>query len=465
MEFNLNRRFGLVAIICVSSALVSSAQEFRVVVNFNGNDGTRPMAAPIQAFDGNLYGTTFQNGVNGKGTVYKMTPGGALTTVYNFCSQPDCVDGSLPSTSVLQSTNGVFYGLTSAGGVNDWGTIFKLQSATLMTLYSFCSQSNCKDGLQPNNLVQGADGNFYGTTFGGGANGAGIVFKMTPTGALTKLYDFCREGPPCSDGSAPTSLIQAADGNFFYGATDGGGASSDGTIFKITPTGVLTTLHSFEGADGAGPGALIQAANGKLYGLTQPFAAGVGTFFRFDMVGGTLETLYEFCSQPNCADGDEAAGLIQAGDSSFYGTTAIGGTGNGTVFKITARGVLTTLHTFSLTDGAAPFGLMERTTGDFYGTTYLGGSNGDGTVFGLSVGLRPFIKPVQSSGTVGSPVVILGTNLTGASSVTFNGAAATFRVVSSSEIETTVPLGATSGKIQVVTPQRTLSSLVFFRVR
>jgi uncharacterized repeat protein (TIGR03803 family) len=177
--------------------------------------------------------------------------------------------------------------------------------------------------------------------------------------------------------------------------------------------------------------------------------------------------LYTFCPETGCADGQVPnAGLIQATDGNFYGTTLSGGTlGAGTIFKITSTGTLTTLHSFTGTDGEEPYaGLIQGTNGEFYGTTSGGGAHGYGVVFRLSAGLGPFVETRPTSGKVGAAVTILGTDLTGATSVTFNGQAATFTVVSSSEITTNVPTGATTGEVEVKTPGRTFTSNVEFRV-
>jgi uncharacterized repeat protein (TIGR03803 family) len=410
-------------------------------------------------------------GANHAGTVFKITPGGRLTTLYSFCSQTNCTDGAKPYAGLVQAANGDLYGTTSGGGANgNYGTVFKItQGGMLTTLYSFCSQTNCTDGATPfAGLVQAANGTFYGTTYGGGANGGyGTVFKITPTGTLTTLHRF--NG---TDGATPYArLVQDTDGDFYGTTFFGGSNGNSGTIFKITPTGTLTTLHSFNGTDGEGPVAgLVQAANGTFYGTTYGGGAngGYGTVFKITPTG-TLTTLHSF----NGTDGDQPyAGLVQAADGDFYGTTGAGGANEyGTIFKITPGGTLTTLYTFcsqtDCTDGALPYaGLVQDTDGDSYGTTWVGGSNitDDGTVFRLSVGLGPFVKPRPPYGKVGAAVKILGTNLTGATSVGFNGTAAVFEVVSSSEITTTVPAGASSGKVQVVTPGGTLSSNASFSV-
>src|ERR1022692_2487930 len=315
------------------------------------------------------------------------------------------------------------------------------QIATLTTIHRFCSQSGCPDGDAPYaGLVQATNGNLYGTTEVGGAHSQGMVFKVTPGGTLTTLYSFCSQ-TNCTDGAEPfAGLVQAANGDL-YGTTVNGGTNGGGTIFKITPSGTLTTLYRFchqtHCPDGAGPYAgLVQAANGDLYGTTRygggPPRNNSGTVFKIPL-GGTLTTLYSFCSQTNCTDGEApVAGLVQAADGDLYGTTNTGGAiGLGTVFKITPRGTLTTLYSFcsqsGCTDGAFPeAGLVQDTNGDFYGTTFEGGSNDGGTVFRLSVGLGPFVKIRPPYGKVGAAVKILGTDLTGATSVSFNGTAAVF---------------------------------------
>jgi uncharacterized repeat protein (TIGR03803 family) len=260
---------------------------------------------------------------------------------------------------------------------------------TFKTLVSF----NGTDGQNPalGSLVQGLDGNFYGTTFFGGANGdyVGTVFKITPSGKLTTLYSFCAQSN-CTDGENPEAgLVLATDGNFYGTATFGGPNCEPGgcgTVFKITPAGKLTTLHSF-GYDGAYPYAgLVQATDENFYGTAEEGgASGWGIVFKITPAG-KLTTLASFCL-PGCADGSSPhAGLVQATDGNFYGTTYYGGTnctsnfnlGCGTVFKVTPAGKLTTLHSFCADTGCADgfhpqAGLVQATDGNLYGTTQLGG--------------------------------------------------------------------------------------------
>jgi uncharacterized repeat protein (TIGR03803 family) len=489
-----NTCFGLV--LCAAVAAALPAQTFTTLQSFDNTDGASPYATLVQAANGTFYGTTQWGGVDGIGTVFGITPGGSLTALDSLVCYYLCGAG-IGAAALVQATNGDFYGTTQWGGTGSrclygCGTIFKITpGGTLTTLHSF----NVGDGNGPiGGLVQGTDGDLYGTTSSGGAYGLGTVFKISPTGTLTTLYSFCSQSG-CIDGAAPIAgLIQASDGDF-YGTNGADGAHGSGTIFKITARGKLTTLYSFcaqaECADGSYPASrLVQAADGDFYGTTlqggtnpggAPF--GGGTAFKITP-GGAFTTLYSFCSRKGCADGQYPSGISQATDGNFYGTTAgttykttYGGDANeyGTIFKLSPGGTLTTLYNFcaqaACTDGQLPgAGLVQSTSGDFYGTTAGGGTNttcgtqGCGTVFRLSVGLGPFVETQPTSGKAGMPIKILGTDLTGVSGVSFNGTPAAFTVLSPSLVKATVPSGATSGTVQVVTSHRTLSSNTAFRV-
>lgn len=452
-------------------APLAEAQTFTTLVNFNGSNGANPLfVVLVQGTDGNLYGTTQGNGftqqknssmqtagTTSSGTVFKITPTGALNTLYSFCAKSKCADGSAPYGGLMLGTDGNFYGTTFSGGAFGAGTVYKLTpTGTLTTLHSF----NYRDGANPYDaLVQGTDGNYYGTTEAGGAHGLGIVFKITPQGTLTVLHSF-----NSSDGSEPEAgLIQGSDGNFYGTTYNGGSSGSYGTVFKISPTGVLTTLHLFDENEGrAIVSGLVQGSDGKFYGTASLGGTlGYGTFFTIT-VTGTLTVLHDF----DGSDGSAPNLLLLGTDGNFYGTTiSSGANGDGTVFKATPQGTVTVLHSFNQTDGALPFaGPAEATNGNLYGVTQLGGSTNEGTVFRLVVGLGSFVEAVPISGKVGTVVKILGTSLTGATSVSFNGTAATFTVVSASEITTTVPAGATTGTVQVVTPSKKLLSNVAFQV-
>src|SRR5215472_14451829 len=314
-----------------------------------------------------------------------LTPIGSRAQTFETLVTFSGANGGLPTWPLVQGMDGNLYGSTSYGGTGQ-GTIFRINSAgQLTTLYNFCSLTSCEDGQYPyGGVIEATDGNFYGTTAGGGTNNYGTVFRITPAGMLTTLVSFS------SVGLAGTGVIEGTDGDF-YGTTSNGGSLGDGTIFRVTRQGTLTVLHTFQFTDGKFPyDALIQGVDGNFYGTTYSGGSGnsstcqgigCGTIFKMTP-SGSFATLYSFCSQANCADGQwPSGGLVQGTDGSFYGTTqALGAYGEscpfgicGTVFKITSSGTLTTLHSFDTTDGSAPYaGLTQDTGGSFYGSTNMG---------------------------------------------------------------------------------------------
>lgn len=349
----------------------------------------------LQASDGNFYGTTWFGGTNGEnGTVFRITPTGALSIVHAF----DGSDGALPSGGLVQGTDGGLYGVAQGGGAKgDFGAIFRITTNGAFTLlHSFGGV----DGRQPQaDLAQGSDGAFYGTTACGGANGdSGTVFKITSGGVFTSLFSFSSDG---SNGRGPrASLVQDSDGNF-YGTTALGGASGNhGTVFRISPSGGFTSLFSFDGTNGSGPEAgLARGRDGDFFGTTQFGGTNGdnGTVFKITP-SGTLTSLYSF-SGP---DGSyPMARLALGSDNQFYGTTsgdrAFGGTNTfGTIFRITAGGTLTTLACFFGTDGASPLAaLIQGNDGKFYGTTFEGGPGGGGTIFRASEATTASLFPAS----------------------------------------------------------------------
>jgi uncharacterized repeat protein (TIGR03803 family) len=373
------------------------ASSLTTLYQFGGvaTDGQGPVAGLVQGSDGYFYGTTSAGGTNTFGTVFKITPQGALTTLYQFGGV--ATDGQGPVAGLVQGSDGYFYGTTEQSvGPQNYGTVFKISSAgTLTNLWDFFgnTQTNAEHPLAA--LVQGSDGSFYGTTSDGGTNAYsdGTVFKITPQGTLTTLYQF---GSATTDGRFPAAgLVQGNDG-YFYGTTEQGGTNIYGTVFKITPQGTLTTLWQFgnDATDGQAPNAgLVRGSDGSFYGTTT-FGGkdGDGTVFKITPQG-TLTTLYQFGSATT--DGHYPySGLVQGSDGYFYGTTAQGGTNTdyGTVFRISSLGMLTTLYQFGgvPTDGEQPYaGLVQGSDGYFYGTTEYGGTNGGGIVFQLVVALNP----------------------------------------------------------------------------
>ena len=331
---------------CGTVFKITPAGTLTTLHSFDWYDGASPTGALVQGNDGNFYGTTYGGGAAPRvGTVYSKSPrGGALTTLYSFCAQANCTDGQQPYAGLVRGSDGNFYGTTLEGGANTGcslgsgtcGTVFRITpGGALTTLYSFCSQHNCTDGGNPYaGLVQTNDGNFYGTTFGRGVNGYGTVFKITPSGALTSLYSFCSQ-TNCADGEYPQSgLVQGIDGNLYGTTPEGGGGQyhQGGTIFKITSSGTLTTLYNFcsqpnctDGADSLA--ALLQSTDGNFYGTTIGGGAyciqnsGCGTIFKITP-SGVLITLHSF---DDTDDGKAPfAGLVHATDDNFYGTTAFG---------------------------------------------------------------------------------------------------------------------------------------------
>jgi uncharacterized repeat protein (TIGR03803 family) len=471
-------------VFCAVTAISNAQVTFTALANFDGANGAFPQSMNlIQGSDGNFYGTTEYGGANDKGTVFKMSPGGSLTTLHSFCAQGRCGDGEYPQASLIQATSGKFYGTTYNvhNNINACGTVFEITAVGVLTvLHTFEGY----DGCGPlGGLIQAANGDLYGTTHGGGASLYGAIFKITLDGALTTLYSFCSRSK-CADGALPDApLVQGSSGSF-YGTTASGGANHNdkfcsstgcGTVFELTTAGKLIRLYSScslaNCADGTAPtGGLVQATNGNLYGVAQRGGAyGSGTVFEIDATG-KLTTLYNFCAQPQCSDGGAPQGsLVQATDGNFYGTTSAGGEGRyGTIFELTPGGTLTTLYNFCdqcQIEGASPkAGLLQATNGGFYGTTSFEGSAGYGTVFRLNTGLGPFVSFIRNPAKVGQQFGILGYGLTGASNVSFNGITAKFKAQSDTLLVATVPSGASTGYVTVTTPSGTLTSNVPFHV-
>jgi uncharacterized repeat protein (TIGR03803 family) len=465
---------GAIFVLCAATAIAASAQTFNTLVEFDGADGQEPdMMSLIQGRDGNFYGTTLEGGLQNAGTIFKVTSDGTLNTLYSFCAQNGCPGGA---NGLIMGADGSLYGVTASGGLpGNCGTAFKLASdGTFTVLLTFLKSNGCTPVAPP---IQGVDGNLYGTTTGGGAYFDGTVYKITSKGILTTLHSFSG-----SDGALPFGkLVEGTDGNF-YGTTLGGGSGCPlsetcGTVFRITPSGTFASLYVFclaECQDGEEPYAgLALGLDGAFYGTTSSGGGSsrAGTIFRIDR-NGTLTTLYRFSGHAD--GGNPIAGLAQATDGSFYGSTTSGGSnvgnGFGTLFRITPSGGLTTLYSFNLTDGSYPYGgLLQSTSGLLFGTTQQGGNlecsdNGCGTIFSLDMGLGPFVSFVRAAGKVGQTGPILGQGFTGTTSVSLNGIPASFTVVSDTYIRATVPAGATTGYVTVTTPTGVLTSNVPFHV-
>jgi uncharacterized repeat protein (TIGR03803 family) len=332
-----------------------------------------PTAALALGADGNFYGTTEYGGASGDGTLFQVTTNGTMTTLVSF----NGANGSHPAAALALGSDGNFYGTTAYGGTNgNNGTVFQMTPAgALTTLVSF----HGANGSYPvAGLALGSNGNFYGTTEHGGASGDGTVFEMTSAGALTTLISFSSG----AHANPVAALAQDTNGDF-YGTTDGG-LSADGAVFQMTPSDGLTWLVSFGVGNGANPaGGLAQGSDGSFYGTTEyGGASGDGTVFQVT-TNGTLTTLVSF---NGANGSHPAAALALGSDGNFYGTTAGGGPiGDGTVFKMTPAGALKTMVSFNGTNGYGPVaGLALGADGNFYGTTEYGGTNGCGTVFQMT---------------------------------------------------------------------------------
>jgi len=459
-------------------AAMAQAQTITPLADFNRTTGGAPGDAFIQGLDGNFYGAAGVGGARDRGAVIVATPSGVITDLFSFCKATTCPTGVTPYLSLLQVSNGDFFGFTS--GTSDNGTIFRLSPAGVINnLYDFCANNICTDGQSPRtNMIQARNGYIYGTTNAGGtSHNAGTIFRMTTTGALTTVYDFCQL-TNCQDGGGPLAfgggLIQATDGNL-YGVTRNGGKGF-GTIYQLSLSGTLKTIYKFckQGAganpclDGAQPLGLVEGLDGNFYGVASGGGAnGGGVFFKVTRYGG-LTVLYNFCSQSGCADGEGPISLILGSDGNFYGTTSnptSDGAVPNTIFQITPAGAYTLLYSTDFRTESGLLSVMQSTDGNFYATNDVGGANGLGSFFKISTGLGPFVRALRPYGFIGQTAYIMGTGLTGSTSVTFNGVAATtFSVVSDSEITAVIPTGSASGTLQVVTPGGTLSGVVPFQV-
>ncbi len=384
----------MLAVLLVAAVSTALAQTETVLYSFvNVPDGGIPYyVTPVLDKHGNLYGTTMRGGAYGYGTVFEVTSTGTETILHSFNN--DGTDGIYPYAGVFLGKKGNLYGITTGGGAYGYGMVFELTpSGKEAILHSF--EWNGIDGFGPfAGLVMDKKGNLYGTTSSGGAHGDGTVFELTPSGTETILYSFEGNG---TDGYNPEStLLLDAEGNL-YGTTGNGGPYGYGTVFKLTPSGTETILHSFgESGDGYYPSAsLIFDKKGNLYGTTGTGGAyGYGTVFEL-APSGTETILHSF--NANGTDGtNPEAGLVLGKKGALYGTTVSGGalcspSGCGTVFELALSEKESILHSFGATgDGYYPYGgLVLDKEGNLYGTTYAGGYNagecayfgGCGTVF------------------------------------------------------------------------------------
>ena len=396
------------------------------VVSFAGSNGAAPNGALIQDTDGTFYGATGNGGTNGGfGTIWRMTPGGSLTTLVSFTGTSGAFLGAGPN-QLIKASDGNFYGTTFAGGIpdgtNTYGTIFRVSSnGNFTTLLTFTGTNPPYLGANPNPLIQGMDGNLYGTTFSGGsmdhfnthgsgayAFGYGTVFQVSTNGAFTTLAVFTGTDGAFAGRNPHAALLQTSDGTL-YGTTANGGTNGDrGTVFSMTTNGSLVWSFSFANTNGASvQDGLTQGSDGNLYGVTSLYS---GTFSG-GPVGSTIFRITTNGQQTVLAQlsggiPNPVASLIQANDGNFYGTTLQGGISDGTIFSVTPSGVFSTLFTFTgggNGNGVFPeASLLQASDNAFYSTVFIGGAFGNGAIFRLSVPLPAVLQTpaVAPDGTV-----------------------------------------------------------------
>ncbi len=453
-----------------------------ILHNFAGSDGSHPYSGLTLGLDGNFYGTAFDGGANNLGTIFKITPTGTLTTLHSFTATDGgnsyappvlgkngnyygvdfrgtaysvtssgtfkLLNPAIPSSSsspLFLATDGNFYGTTINGGTGGYGTVFRMSAAGVVKIvYNF---EFTHGAYEYDPVVQGADGLLYASIPAGGsiANAAGLVFKLTTAGNITVLHQFDASG--LTEGIQPYSgLVAASDGNF-YGATSLGNASgsaSNGSIFKISKAGVYSSLYTFDGTHGANQYATwMQHTNGTLYGETSGGGStGNGVFFSFSMGIPPFVSLVGF---PSGAAGTTVEILGQG----FNNTSKVMfGTGSAS-FAVVSDTYMT-----AVVPATGVTGALTVTTPT-------------GTLVSKQIyKVLPVITSFSpASGPIGTNVVITGSGLTGATKVSFGGVAATnYKVTSPTQITATVPAGAKTGKIAVVTKGGTANSQLTFTV-
>jgi len=436
---------------------MASAQTYSVLYNFDGVHGQSPSYPNnlIQGIDGNLYGMTASGGTNESGVLFGMTPDGQFHVLYNF----DGVHGSTPGGLSLGSA-GVIYGVAESGGAHNYGTLFGITPAGQVSLfYNFLG---CAEGGYPMTApIEVSNGTFYGTTLEGCQNEwSGSAYKLDTAGHFTSF------GPIIVGGGTFAPFVQA--GGYLYSTTVFGGG--DGSAFRMSPDGTMTTIYSFcqhgcsGGAQPSGP--LIVGNDNYLYGTTPTGGnqSGEGVVFKLSPSGDET-VLHSFTGGDD--GGEPISGVMLASDRNYYGITLKSGQFGycGIVYRITPKSNFSTVFTFDCSQSGSSTVLMQHTNGLLYGMTSYGGLYyPNGVIYSLDLGLPPFVRLTQGTGRPGSSGGILGQGFIGTTSVTFNGVPAKFTVVSDTFIEAVVPADATTGYVTVTTTSGVLNSNAVFRV-
>jgi uncharacterized repeat protein (TIGR03803 family) len=453
----MKKILGSVLFMLAILAVPATAQQIVALYDF-GAGGATDLTNPVldgivaQGLDGSLYSTTLQGGFFGSGGAFQVTPSGTYSQYFDF--NPVFLEA--PASGLYLGADGYLYGAGELSEVSPDGVIFKIdptgQFVTL--LHGF----NGTDGSLPlSPPIMGADGNLYGTTSQGGTFQSGTLYEITAGGVFTSLYSFDRS----TNGYAPWAPpIQGPDGSF-YGTTSGIYGDGPTTIFKFTPPSSITFLYTATSGKATAPvESMILGNDGNFYGAMSGDESGqdVGVLFKITPQG-VFTVLHTFRDSGGQLYSPE--NLILGSDGNFYGAGLSGGAQvDGGIFRLTPGGKYTVLASFDGTNGNGPIdGLMQHTSGVFYGDTSIGGTFNKGVFYELNLGLKPFAGLVSCMGKVGTSVGILGQGFTTATGVSFNGgAAATFQIVSDTFLTATVPGAATTGLVTVKMPTGNLVS-------
>jgi uncharacterized repeat protein (TIGR03803 family) len=375
---------------------VSADVSYKSLHSFgSGYDGQQPQA-PLINVRGMLYGTTYAGGSSGDGAVFSIGTSGVEKVLYSFHGGNDGAN----SAAGLLATKGLLYGTTEFGGIPEYGgcnagTVFSIStSGAERVIYRFygynCNDKIYNDGANPRASLIAAGGKFYGTTFNGGDENEGTVFRVDRHGREQVLHSVS----VYTDGGNPAANLSKLNGVLYGTTTIGiGGGASAGTVFSITPSGTQNVLYNFPygGAGGGFPAAGLIAIDGILYGTTA-YGGSYGNYGTvFGMTpSGSLTILHDFGSG---TDGSNPFAPLLNVNGKLYGTTKLGGAyGEGTIFKLSLTGAETIVHSFGQgSDGAMPLAGLTNVKGTLYGTTSAGGKHGEGTVFALNMETQPAI--------------------------------------------------------------------------
>ena len=447
--------------------------------SFNLTDGAAPQGGLTLAADGNFYGSTPAGGTDSAGVIFKITPSGTFTVIYNFTRG---TDGGFPKISPVPGNDGSLYGATGVGG----SIFYKITTAGVLTPLATLSLET----FGP--LTLGSDGKFYGVTNVGGTSNLGSAFSVTTTGVIKTIFNFAS-----ATGSLPYGpLLLSADGNF-YGTAYTSGSLGGGVVYKLTPAGVYTVLHSFHSTDrsqGLNPTTgLVQGSDGFLYGVTSGGGAHLfGTMFKVKPDGTGYADILDF---DGTHGGVPYSQPLLHTNGEIYGQTNAGGAHNDGVIYSVAAGLNAFIQPVPLKQAkvGASVGILGQNlstatqvlfgtgAGTFTvtGSSFMNAKPATGATTGVITVKEPsgnLVSPLvfkivpaiisfaPTSGVVGTSVILTGTSFTGATSVKFGTKVATFTVNSDTQITTTVPTGAVTGKISATTPGGVATSSTNFTV-